>query len=759
MKKWLDIIADRWFFLRGFFPLKLLMLHLRRSHLLLVFWAVLVGFFTGAIGQNYGFHYLFLSPEYLQEVNFGSFALMGLTLGLFVMAFHINSYIYYSYRFPFLATLSRPLWKFSINNSIIPLLFYLGLSGAIVRFGLQEDWALLDFVLRLGGLYAGSIVSIGFTFTYFLSTIRTLDEPPEGQRLQKGVRTLQNLIKLGRQSQKVSQRHPVAYYLKSFFQVRLTRQAHHYQEARLLKTIEQHHLSAAFFFLLLILLVIGLSWVTPNRLFRIPAGATVFLIFSLYLMVVGALYSRFKTWTVSLGLLLLVGVNYLSGLPPFYKENYAYGLKYQGQRASYTPAAIDSLVYPQRLRADRQASRDILRHWVDKQKEDKPLLVLLNVSGGGQRSALWTYRVLQALDSASGGQFFPRVHLIAGSSGGMLGAAYYRSLAYQAGQGGAVDPQALQHRQAMGSDMLNAVTFYLAVNDLFFRLNKVSYAGRTYLMDRGYAFDERLNEITRGRLDTHFNAFAEAERRADMPQLILAPTIVNDGRKLLMSPQGLSYLTHSKPWSGYGRPRIYDAVEYGRLFARQQPDSLRFLTALRMSASFPYITPLVNLPSEPRLKLIDAGVRDNEGLELSLRYLYHHRAWLQKRIRGVLVVQVKANRQDSIEMDAGGTSRLAELVQPISGVVRSFGNFQTYNKGLLMEWSETILDFPLYTERMVLPLGQQDVSLSWHLTRAEKSTIAASLHTPPNRKTLQRIMALLSPKRPPKKEEAGPSNK
>ena len=56
-------------------------------------------------------------------------------------------------------------------------------------------------------------------------------------------------------------------------------------------------------------------------------------------------------------------------------------------------------------------------------------------------------------------------------------------------------------------------------------------------------------------------------------------------------------------------------------------------------------------------------------------------------------------------------------------------------------------------------LAQQDVSLSWHLTQAEKSTIAASLYTPANRETLQRIVALLSPRQPPKKEEAGPSGK
>ncbi|MGB0177845.1 MAG: hypothetical protein ACPF9D_11810, partial [Owenweeksia sp.] len=118
-------IKEAWYFLPSFFPVQLFLLHLRRSHILMIFWLLVFLFVNRMLGVNYGFPYLFLTPEYLDKVNFLSYFLVGLTAGLFVMSYHISSYIYYSYRYAFLATLSRPLWKFCINNSLIPLLFFI----------------------------------------------------------------------------------------------------------------------------------------------------------------------------------------------------------------------------------------------------------------------------------------------------------------------------------------------------------------------------------------------------------------------------------------------------------------------------------------------------------------------------------------------------------------------------------------------------------------------------------------------------------
>ncbi|MEZ4949520.1 MAG: hypothetical protein R2784_09065 [Saprospiraceae bacterium] len=61
--------------------------------------------------------------------------------------------------------------------------------------------------------------------------------------------------------------------------------------------------------------------------------------------------------------------------------------------------------------------------------------------------------------------------------------------------------------------------------------------------------------------------------------LIVSPSIVNDARRMLISPIGISYLTGSR-LKVYGQRAIeYDAVDFRRVFADQGADSLRFTTA------------------------------------------------------------------------------------------------------------------------------------------------------------------------------------
>ena len=55
-------------------------------------------------------------------------------------------------------------------------------------------------------------------------------------------------------------------------------------------------------------------------------------------------------------------------------------------------------------------------------------MVIVNTSGGGLRAMLWTMRCLQAADSVMNGSLMARTTMITGSSGGLIGATYYRQL-------------------------------------------------------------------------------------------------------------------------------------------------------------------------------------------------------------------------------------------------------------------------------------------------------------------------------------------
>ena len=91
-----------------FFPIQLVVLHLKKFQVLLVFWLVLFSTLNGGFMRSYGANALFLSPEYLGEVSPISTAIVGMATGIFVMSWNITTFILFSRHFRFLATTTRP---------------------------------------------------------------------------------------------------------------------------------------------------------------------------------------------------------------------------------------------------------------------------------------------------------------------------------------------------------------------------------------------------------------------------------------------------------------------------------------------------------------------------------------------------------------------------------------------------------------------------------------------------------------------------
>jgi hypothetical protein len=74
--------------------------------------------------KTFGADSLFLAPEYLGNVNSISSAIVGASIGMFVMSWNIGTFILFSRQFRFLAATTNPFLKYCINNAIIPLLFF-----------------------------------------------------------------------------------------------------------------------------------------------------------------------------------------------------------------------------------------------------------------------------------------------------------------------------------------------------------------------------------------------------------------------------------------------------------------------------------------------------------------------------------------------------------------------------------------------------------------------------------------------------------
>src|SRR6478735_7266913 len=133
--------------IRGFFnslPIQLLFLHFRRYQVLLVFWFVLFTTIDGAFMKNYGADSLFLAPEYLGNVTVFSFAFVGIAVGMFIMSWHVTTFIlFYFFR----------AWYFDHYKELIPT---------------------TDIIFSCVGFICGLFFVLAISFIYFFSADRTI---------------------------------------------------------------------------------------------------------------------------------------------------------------------------------------------------------------------------------------------------------------------------------------------------------------------------------------------------------------------------------------------------------------------------------------------------------------------------------------------------------------------------------------------------------------------------------------------------------
>lgn len=385
-------------------------------------------------------------------------------------------------------------------------------------------------------------------------------------------------------------------------------------------------------------------------------------------------------------------------------------------------------------------------------------MVFLCVSGGGKRAALWTFTALQTADSLTSGQLMENTILITGASGGLIGASFFRELKLRQKLGEPVRPHSDFHRRQISTDNLNPMIFSLLANDLFVGFTRFEYAGNLYLQDRGYTFEQQLNQITGSFMDKPISAYDSAELKALIPMTILTPTIVNDGRKLYIGARPVSFLNYEIINFPEYTSQKYSGIDFHRLFEHQGADSLRFLSALRMCATFPYITPNTTLPTKPAIHIMDAGISDNFGLNDAVRFLYAYKDWIEENTSGVVFVSIRDSPKLGNIVAREGQTIIDAFTQPISSVYNNFENFQDITSDLLIGYSHSWFNGSI--ERIDIEYEAQDyvpilqkmdslrknnarASLSWRLTTREKQSIIGNMDTEKNKAAIARLKKLI----------------
>lgn len=745
-------VFNRWYYS---FSVQLLVMHIKKNQILVLYWLLLFGFITQTFASRFGIPYLFLDPEYMGKVDGRAFMIMGLAFGAFIMAYNISSFILNSFRFPFLASLSKTFQKYTINNFVIPVLFILVYLVKLFQFQyvnqLKEP---LEIFINIGCFLIGMIAIIYSTWRYFLITNKDIYklfgvESSEDEAVENGTapRKKQNEKKI-RKPRYGSRNWRVETYLSLPLKTKLVRDTSHYRRHMLESVLKQNHINAAVMEIIVFITFIILGLFRDYPFFQIPAGASLLLLFTMLIMLSGVFRFWLKAWANTAMLALFILLNFFSQFEIFNQRNRAYGIDYSQNKPSYDLTSLEKQIASSQIEKDKSNTLAILEKWKNKWNRkgiEKPKMVLLNVSGGGLRSAVFTFRTFEALDSILDGELMSRVNLISGSSGGLIGAAYYRSLYLEEKQklisGNLLSGN--EYSENIGKDLLNATTFSFIVSDLFLSMQSFKDGNYQYVKDRAFAFEKQLNENTGYAMDKRLKDFRQPELESKIPMLVISPTIINDGRSVIISSQPCSYLLQNYSASGNKYSAVPDGIDFLNFFEKQDAYNLKLTSALRMNATFPYIMPAASLPCNPPIEVMDAGIRDNYGIINTLRFLYAFKDWIKENTSGVVIIGIRDNFKRTKIENTNRNTILERLTAPFRNLSGNFILMQDYAHDNNLLTAGDWLQCPFEYVQLEMPETEDKISLSWHLTEKEKNFIKWAVTNEQNKKSLEKIELIL----------------
>jgi hypothetical protein len=729
-----------------FFPVQLLLGQLRRHQVLLIFWAILFSTLDGGFMQSYGAAALFLSPEYLESVSPVSTAWVGMATGIFMMSWNITTFILFSRHFRFLATTTNPFLKYCINNVLLPLIFLLFYLVKAVQFSVTKELLPASSIILLSlGFLSGFCFVFTISFLYFFRADKTI------VRRMAPVISNPKLFKsqFGKEEVKLNETRlmHVKWYLNSPRTIRKTRDVAHYSKAFIESIFNRHHISAVLSIFAAFIFLIVIGFFMDSRYFQLPAAASILVFFAILISLSGAFSYFLGSWSIPFFLLVFFVLNLLYRYRVIDPTNKAYGLNYTGQydRPLYDRQTLLQLCSDSNIERDKANMTGILERWKARQSSAKPVLYLINISGGGNRSACFTMSVLQYLDSLCGGQLMRKTFLMTGASGGMLGAAYFRELARRRDAGdSSIHLPDRKYVNDISKDLLNTLFSSFVARDLASPAQKFKVGEYEYVKDRGYAFEQQLNRNTRGMLDMQLKDLADDEAAARTPVMLLNPGITRDSRALVISTQRVSFMMRPQ----YDSTRIAemdpDAVDFGALFASQGPMNLRLLTALRMNATFPYVLPNVWLPTEPVVDVMDAGFRDNFGELTSIRFMDAFRGWLRDNTSGVVLLQVRDRKAGGWDNPFESDDITDIVTKPLVLLEDNWYNLQEYNQNDLVGLTQNAMGFPFrkLVFQYVPKTEDAGAALNFHLTTQEKLNIIGALDNSDNQQTFREFSGL-----------------
>lgn len=362
---------------------------------------------------------------------------------------------------------------------------------------------------------------------------------------------------------------------------------------------------------------------------------------------------------------------------------------------------------------------------VRRDEHEQPVVVVC-ASGGGITAALWTAKVLAALQRDLGRDFSSSIRLLSAVSGGSVGALFFLDR-FTPEDGPPLDDDLDSILEAAGKSSLNFAAWGLAYPDLWRALFGTHFE-RNRLVGRGWALEQAWQR--KGLLVHRERSLLDWQRGIGegwLPAAILNGTVVQNGNQFLLT--GLDDLEHAgamsfiETYAGYDTPAV---------------------TAARLSASFPWVTPLARpasedgrRPTEKGFHIGDGGYFDNFGVVTAMHWMRRllpetTRSPQEQRVRreierrGVALVLIRAFPRSENLDGVPPRTRLGWLYEPVGPLVTLLnvrGATQTTNNSELIRLVTDVgRALGVRIEEYVFELAAES-PLSWKLTDDERRLI------------------------------------
>ena len=397
----------------------------------------------------------------------------------------------------------------------------------------------------------------------------------------------------------------------------------------------------------------------------------------------------------------------------------------------------------------------------DKSCNQEQSLVVVAASGGGIQASGWTAQVLAGLQDKTlgiGEDFTKAIALISSTSGGSVGTMFYLD---KFNDRGILSKDGLEKVVKNATDdWLDSVGWGLAYPDLV-RAIGFPFVNVNQYLDRGYALEKDWQRTLTPSTTTLDDWYKKA-KLGEIPIPVFNSTLVENGRRFLISPmkfipgQMRDYLDDfsESELSEEDQQKIKQsrALDFRTLYNCGTPEApkicnLDVMTAARLSATFPYVSPMARNDKDNQIQnpktgkptlqnyhMADGGYFDNSGEFTAIQ-------WLDKflednaaalKIKKVVLLQINAFPEEPLKTEQKGRKGfLTVLLGPLdalNGVRNSTQIDRNIQAVELLKdyWHEK----RIMIQRVNISFPKEDPNgteydqpLSWHLTQQQKNNL------------------------------------